>query len=201
MNMDQLLRHLLEKGGSDLHLLGGLPPAIRLHGEIVPIEGAEPLSPDRLREITYAVLSEEQIRIFEKDPRTRNELDFAYGISGVGRFRFNVFVQRGTVGVVARSLATKIPSLDSLGLPPGVKALTEVKKGLALVTGPTGSGKSTTLASIVDSINSTRPDHIITIEDPIEYIHNSKKSYVSQREVGDSASATRLSTRCARTPT
>jgi twitching motility protein PilT len=187
MSINDLLRYLNEKGGSDLHLMCGLPAAIRRNGHLEHVEGAVPFNPDTIRELIYEILTPEQIGKFESDPNSRYELDFAHGISGVGRFRFNVHRQRGTVGAVARSISTKIPSIDSLGLPQGVMLFTQVSKGLSLVTGPTGSGKSTTLASIIDYINSNRCEHILTIEDPIEYIHNSKKSYVRQREVGADA--------------
>ncbi len=184
MTMDDLLRYLVQKGGSDLHLLAGLRPAIRLHGKLTSVEGTEPCTPEYLQQITYAVLTPSQIKSYEEDPQTRNELDFAYGIPGVGRFRFNVHRQRGTTGVVARALSTKIPAIESLNLPPAVLDLASKGRGLSLVTGPTGSGKSTTLAALIDWVNANKSEHIITIEDPIEYVHNSKKSYVMQREVG-----------------
>lgn len=187
MHINDLLKYLNEKGGSDLHLMCGLKPAIRRHGHLEPVEGTEPFTPDSIRKTVYEILTPEQIKKYESDPNSRFELDFAHGISGLGRFRFNVHRQRGTVAAVARAISTKIPSIDSLGLPQGVMLFTEVSKGLALVTGPTGSGKSTTLASIIDYINTNRCEHILTIEDPIEYIHNSKKSYVTQREVGTEA--------------
>jgi twitching motility protein PilT len=187
MDLMDLLKELVAKKGSDLHLIAGLHPAIRVNGKLTPLTERERLNPDSARELVYAVLNEEQKRIFEGDPNTRYELDFAYGISGLGRFRFNVHRQRGTVATTVRALADRIPELDSLGLPDSVRQFTEQKKGLVLVTGPTGSGKSTTLAAMIDAINRTRSDHIITIEDPIEYLHNSRMSYVTQREVGLSA--------------
>jgi twitching motility protein PilT len=187
MTMDAMLQYLVDKGGSDLHLIAGLPPSIRLHGEIIPVEGAERLTPDSAQEVVYSMLTEEQIQRFQTSPETRNELDFAYGIPGVGRFRCNVYRQRGTIGSVIRALAAKIPTLESLGLPASVSQFTELHRGLVLVTGPTGSGKSTTLAAMIDKINATRKCHIITVEDPIEYVHNSKLSFVSQREVGEYA--------------
>ena len=186
MHMNDLLKALVEKRGSDLHLLAGLPPAIRVNGELVPLKEFGNLSPEDVKTLVYGIMDEEQRRRFESDPAMRFELDFAYSVNGAGRFRFNVHKQRGTMGAVARSLATTIPSLSKLNLPESVQKMTLAKKGLALVTGPTGSGKSTTLAAIIDNINETRADHILTIEDPIEYLHNSKKSYVTQREVGDS---------------
>jgi len=123
--------------------------------------------------------------MFEHDPQTRNELDFAYGIPGLGRFRFNVHRAQGCVGAAIRALSNRIPPLDELGLPDSVKEFARAKRGLVLVTGATGSGKSTTLASLIDAINSTRNEHILTIEDPVEYLHHSKKAYVTQREVGN----------------
>ncbi|OPZ22791.1 MAG: Twitching mobility protein [candidate division BRC1 bacterium ADurb.BinA364] len=185
--MNELLKSLMERGGSDLHILAGLPPAMRVHGELIKIEEHGALSPADVKAMIYAVLDDEQKQKFEHDKDSRYELDFALGLPGVGRFRFNVMKQRGTVGAVARALSSSIPAIEKLGLPESVSKFTSAKKGLALVTGPTGSGKSTTLAAIIDCINSTRADHIITIEDPIEYIHNSKKSYVMQREVGEAA--------------
>src|SRR5690606_17191629 len=124
---------------------------------------------------------------FENDDRTRNELDFAYSISGVGRFRFNVHKSRGSIACTVRALASKLPTLEALNLPPTVGKLCEEKRGLLLVTGPTGSGKSTTLAAMINQMNEERNEHILTIEDPIEYIHHSKRAYVTQREVGPDA--------------
>jgi twitching motility protein PilT len=187
MLMNDLLKTLVERKGSDLHIKAGLRPAIRLNGEITPLDDYPALTPEAARELVFSVIDEEQKARFEIDPEFRFELDFAYGVPGVGRFRFNVHRQRGTIGAVVRSLATSIPSLEKLNLPEAVIKFTTARKGLALVTGPTGSGKSTTLAAIIDKINETHADHILTIEDPIEYVHNSKRSYVTQREVGDSA--------------
>ncbi len=184
MHMNDLLNTLMAKDGSDLHLKAGLPPGIRVNGELVAIEGAKKLSPTDIKDVIYEVLTEEQRARFESDPDMKWELDFAYSIDGVGRFRFNVHRQRGTLGAVVRSLASSIPALEKLGLPESVLKLTTAKKGLALVTGPTGSGKSTTLAAIVNRINATRAEHILTIENPVEYVHNSKKCYITQREVG-----------------
>lgn len=183
-SINDLLKKMIEIKASDLHLVAGLHPAFRIHGELVPDESFERPNGEQTREMIYALLTEEQIRLFESSPDARYELDFAYGLPGVGRFRMNVHKQRGTVALAARALADRIPNIDELGLPPSVKELTKAKKGLILVTGPTGSGKSTTLAALIDAINSSRCDHILTIEDPIEYLHNSKKSYVTQREVG-----------------
>jgi twitching motility protein PilT len=186
MTVIDLLKKLVELQGSDLHIMAGNTPAIRVDGELKPQEDLGRLTPDATKELVYSILTDEQKRIFEHDPERMNELDFGYGVAGLGRFRVNVHKQRGTVAAAFRSLATTIPKLGDLGLPESVKTFTTAKRGLVLVTGPTGSGKSTTLAALIDSINSTRCDHIVTIEDPIEYLHNSKKSYVTQREVGPS---------------
>jgi len=185
MTFLDLLKIMVERKASDLHLVAGLHPAIRIHGELVPLTDIERFSPQTVHDLIYSILTENQKNLFENDPATRNELDFAYGVSGLGRFRCNVHVQRGTVAASIRALADKIPALDELGLPPAVKEFTRAKRGLVLVTGPTGCGKSTTLAALIDAINSTRRDHILTIEDPVEYLHNSKMSYVTQREVGN----------------
>ncbi len=186
MTFNNLLQRMVEKNASDLHLIAGLPPAFRVHGELVPVDGVEKFTPDALKEFVFAALTTHQKNMFENDPASRNELDFGYGIPGVGRFRVNVHISRGSVGASVRALANRIPGLDELGLPDSAKEFTRAKRGLVLVTGPTGSGKSTTLAALVDTVNKTRRDHILTIEDPIEYVHNSNKSYVTQREVGAS---------------
>ncbi len=186
MTFHDLLKLMTEKNASDLHLVPGLHPAMRIQGDLVPLTEIDRLNPQTVKELVYSALTNHQINLFENHPDTRNELDFAYGLSGVGRFRINVHVQRGTVAAAIRALADRIPRIEELGLPPSVKMFTQAKRGLVLVTGPTGSGKSTTLAAIIDEINSTRRDHILTIEDPVEYLHTSKMSYVTQREVGSS---------------
>lgn len=180
----ELLKTLIQNKGSDLHIIAGLPPAIRVNGQLTPLANYDRLKPQETKELIYGILNEYQRKTFESDKNHRGELDFALGVPGLGRFRINVHLQRGTVAAAVRALATKIPNLDDLGLPPAVKEFSKSKHGLVLVTGPTGSGKSTTLAALIDIINSTRYDHIITVEDPIEYLHNAKKSYVTQREVG-----------------
>ncbi|MCX8006811.1 MAG: type IV pilus twitching motility protein PilT [Coriobacteriia bacterium] len=179
--MDDLLRLMLDMGGSDLHITVGSPPGIRVRGEIVPAEGYKSLSPKETQAMILSLLSEEQRKRFE----TELELDFAYSIPGLSRFRANVFQQRGSMGAVFRVIPLTIPTLDSLGLPRVCKFLAERPRGLVLVTGPTGSGKSTTLAAMIDHINETRRVHIITLEDPIEFVHRNKKAYVNQREVGE----------------
>ncbi len=180
-HVDDLLRLMLERGGSDLHLTVGSPPGIRQRGDIVPVESIKPLSPRDTMDMLLGLLSEEQRRRFE----TELELDFAYSIPGVSRFRANIFQQRSSMGGVFRVIPIRIPTLDELGMPKVCRYLAERPRGLVLVTGPTGSGKSTTLAAMVDHINSTRPVHIITMEDPIEFMHRNKKAYVNQREVGE----------------
>lgn len=143
---------MAEKKASDLHLVAGLRPAFRIHGELVPLDGYERLTPDGVRDLVYAILTPPQRDTFESDPLTRNELDFGYGVPGVGRFRVNVHRQRGTVAASIRALADKIPDLKSLGLPESAGLFVRAKRGLVLVTGPTGSGKSTTLAAIIDAV-------------------------------------------------
>jgi twitching motility protein PilT len=184
MTFNDLLKRMIERKASDLHLIAGLHPALRVHGELVPLDDIERFTPDSLKEFVFAALTTHQQNMFQNDPASRNELDFGYGIPGVGRFRVNVHTSRGSVGVAVRALADRIPGLGELGLPESAVEFTRARRGLVLVTGPTGSGKSTTLAALVDTINRNRRDHILTIEDPIEYMHNSKMSYVTQREVG-----------------
>lgn len=180
-HVDDLLRLMLDMGGSDLHITVGSPPGIRVRGEIIPAEGYKSLSPRDTQAMILSLLSEEQRKRFE----TELELDFAYSIPGLSRFRANVFQQRGSMGAVFRVIPLTIPTLDSLGLPRVCKFLAERPRGLVLVTGPTGSGKSTTLAAMIDHINETRRVHIITLEDPIEFVHRNKKAYVNQREIGE----------------
>jgi len=180
-HIDDMLRLMLERGGSDLHIAVGSAPGIRQRGQLVPVENMKPLSPRDTQEMVLGLLSEEQRRRFE----TELELDFAYSIPGVSRFRANVFQQRNSMGAVFRVIPIKIPTLDELNLPKVCTHLAERPRGLVLVTGPTGSGKSTTLAAMVDHINETRQLHIMTMEDPIEFMHRNKMSYVNQREVGE----------------
>jgi twitching motility protein PilT len=180
-HIDDLLRIMIDRGGSDLHLTVGSPPGIRLRGEIVPLENAQPLQPRDTMEMILGLLSEEQRRRFEIEL----ELDFAYSIPGVSRFRANVFQQRNSMGAVFRVIPIEIPTLEDLGLPKVCRFLADRPRGLVLVTGPTGSGKSTTLAAMIDHINETRPLHIVTLEDPIEFMHRNKQAYVNQREVGE----------------
>ena len=181
VHVDDLLRLMLERGGSDLHITVGSPPGIRQRGELLPIENMKPLMPRDTQEMLLSLLSEEQRRRFE----TELELDFAYSIPGVSRFRANILQQRNSMGAVFRVIPLKIPTLEELSLPKVARYLSERPRGLVLVTGPTGSGKSTTLAAMIDHINANRSVHIITMEDPIEFMHRNKKAYVNQREVGE----------------
>ncbi len=177
--IQELLRIMLDKDGSDLHIAAGSPPRIRVNGKLEPY-GTELLSGSMTKQMCYSILTDIQKHKFEEE----NELDFSFGIKGLSRFRGNLFVQRGTVAGVFRTIPFKIKSFQELGLPNTIEELAKKPRGLVLVTGPTGSGKSTTLASIIDRVNQERPEHIITIEDPIEYLHSSKMALVNQREVG-----------------
>ncbi|MGQ0626174.1 MAG: type IV pilus twitching motility protein PilT [Sporichthyaceae bacterium] len=180
VDLDELLLHLLEVGGSDLHLTAGSPPAVRRHGHISAMPDAATLNGDELRELLYGILTERQRKMFEENL----ELDLAYQLPGHARFRMNIFSQRESLGAVLRVIPWDIRSLEDLAMPAVLTRFAELKRGLVLVTGPTGSGKSTTLAAIIDLINRTRRDHIMTIEDPIEFLHQHKLSIVNQREVG-----------------
>jgi len=178
-NLHDLLKYMIEKGASDLHITTGLPPAIRVDGKVRPIPGIEPLVAAQTKDRCYSVLTDAQKQKFEEN----SELDLSFGVKGLSRFRANIFVQRGAVAAAIRTIPFKIRTFNDLGLPPIVSDLCKKPRGLVLVTGPTGSGKSTTLASMIDKINSEREEHIITIEDPIEYLHPHKKCLVNQREV------------------
>lgn len=177
--IDQFLKLLASSGGSDLHLTAGAAPIMRLHGSMTPYNFRE-LTGREVHSLLNEIMSEAQQAEFDE----RMDLDFAYEIPDVARFRANVFVQRKGVGAVFRTIPTEVLSADQLGLPEVIRKFAMLSKGLILVTGPTGSGKSTTLAAIIDLINETRRDHILTIEDPIEFTHNNKKCLVNQREVG-----------------
>ena len=179
--IDAALRRLVETSGSDLHLKVGAPPLMRVHGHLGPIPDELSLRPaDTERVVDQILPSEERRAEFASD----GEVDFAYAITGVGRFRVNAFRQRGTISLVMRAIPTQIKTVDELGLPPVVSELAEEKRGIILLTGTTGSGKSTTLAAIIDHINRTRAEHVVTIEDPIEFLHHDKRSILNQREVG-----------------
>ena len=178
-SLSDLLQRMVDMGGSDLHLTINSPPRIRVHGELRPVEGLTPLGPGDTKQLAYSVLTDTQKHRFEEDL----ELDFSFGIKNMARFRGNLFNQRGAVGGVFRVIPFQIKSFDDLRLPSVLQKLCEKPRGLILVTGPTGSGKSTTLATLLDYINQTRYEHIITIEDPIEFVHVHKRCLVNQREV------------------
>ncbi len=178
-NLHQLLKAMVEKGSSDLHITTGSPPQLRIDGKLVPLKTA-PLTPVETKQLCYSILTDAQKHKFEEE----NELDLSFGVKGLSRFRANIFMQRGAVAGAFRTIPFKILTFQELGLPAVVATMAEKPRGLILVTGPTGSGKSTTLASIIDKINTDYHDHIITIEDPIEYLHPHKNCLVNQREVG-----------------
>jgi twitching motility protein PilT len=175
--IEALLQEANSREATDLHFNAGFPVTFRIHGKLVPVGAA--LEPEAVRVLLYQLLTPGQQRALEE----RRSVDCAASFKGIGRYRVHIYYQRGALSGAIRKLADEIPSLDALGLPPAVSRLAELKMGLVLVTGATGSGKSTTLASLVDSINNTREQNIITVEDPIEYVHYSKKSLVSQREI------------------
>src|SRR5882724_7975517 len=177
--MHDLLTLMIERGASDLHITTGTHPQIRLNGKLTAISQFESLTPADTQRLAYSVLNEGQKQKFEEE----NELDLSFGIQGLARFRSNIYRQRGAVACAIRVTPTKIKGFHELGLPPIIEQLADRPKGLILVTGPTGSGKSTTLAAMVDKINSERSEHIVTIEDPIEFVHQHKKCMVNQREV------------------
>jgi twitching motility protein PilT len=178
--IDGLLKLMTEKGSSDLHVKAGSPPAIRLNGKLVVLREFQPLNAEAAKVLAMGMMDERQKTTFEN----HREVDFAYSVSGVGRFRVNVFHQRGSVGMTLRRVATDRATVTELGLPPVVTRLADEPRGLVLVTGTAGSGKTTTLAAMIDHINSTREGHIVTIEDPIEVLHADKKCIVNQREIG-----------------
>jgi twitching motility protein PilT len=179
MNIEELLRMAVDRKASDLHLKVGNFPHVRIDGELRPLDNLAKLTQEDVLDMAFSMMSNRQKAKFKET----SEMDLAFGVQGLGRFRVNVFQQRGNPGLVLRLVPTKIRSLDELNLPPVIASICEERRGMVLVTGTTGSGKSTTLASMIDRINSTRADHIITVEDPIEYLHRDKKSFVNQREV------------------
>jgi twitching motility protein PilT len=178
ISIQELLSKMVETGSSDLHITAGKPPLLRLHGDLKPLL-LDPLSPEDCLRLAYGIMNEAQRKNFEQ----KKEFDFSFGIANLARFRANVYLQRGCVSLAIRLIPFEIQSLESLGLPNIVGELTDKPSGLVLVTGPTGSGKSTTLAAMVDKINSQHEGHILTVEDPIEFVHKHKKCIINQREV------------------
>jgi twitching motility protein PilT len=194
-----LLIAVQDSGASDLHLASGARPMLRIHGSLSPMDDQPLLTPPVIQRMVYAILTQKQREHFEEEL----ELDFAYALPGRARFRVNIYRQRDAVGAAFRIIPYEIKSLEDLGVPPAVANFAMLPRGFVLVTGPTGSGKSTTLAAIVDLANRSRKDHIMTVEDPIEFLHSHKSCLVNQREVGEDTgrSRTRSSTCCGRTPT
>ena len=178
VTLHQLLKTLVEQGGTDLHVTTNSPPQIRIHGKLVPLQ-LPPLTAPETKSLAYSVLTDTQKHRFED----QMELDFSFGVKGLARFRANVFQQRGAVGAAFRTIPYEIKGFRELGLPEVVSKLCAKPRGLILVTGPTGSGKSTTLAAMLDKVNSERHEHIVTIEDPVEYLHQHKSCIVNQREL------------------
>ena len=195
MNFDfsDILIEVIKQKASDLHLTAGAAPMIRKKGSLVPIEGMPKLTPTDTREIIYAILNSSQRQRLE----TEWQIDFAYSVPGHGRFRVNTYFQRGTLGAAFRLIPSETVPLETLGMPPVIRTFAKKPRGLVLVTGPTGSGKSTTLASIINEINETRDEHILTIEDPIEFLHHHKRCIVNQRELGADASSFALGLKAA----
>ena len=182
-SIDDLLEQMVGLNASDLHVTTDSPPVYRVRGEILRAEGFDPMTPDDTRSLLYRILSSEQQKVFEQ----KRQLDFAYALPGVARFRVNIYYQREAVGAAFRLIPQEIKALEELGLPTVLHTFAEKPRGIVLVTGPTGSGKSTTLAAILDEINRNRSEHILTIEDPIEFVHRHKRCIVNQREIGPDA--------------
>jgi twitching motility protein PilT len=183
-NLHQLLKTMVEKGASDLHITTGTAPQLRIDGSLVPLK-MPPLTPADTKQLCYSILTEDQKVRFEQ----QNEIDLSFGVKNLSRFRANVYMQRGAVAGAFRAIPFRIQSFEELGLPPVMAEFAKKPRGLVLVTGPTGSGKSTTLAAVIDKINTEERCHIITIEDPIEYLHPHKASIVNQREIGADTSS------------
>nr|WP_269326650.1 type IV pilus twitching motility protein PilT [Kineosporia mesophila] len=180
-DLHAVLAFLVQQGGSDLHLANGAPPLVRIRGHLAPVPNHPPLNANAIQSTIYAILTQKQRERFEENL----ELDFAYAVPGASRFRVNVYRQREAMGAVLRVIPFEIKTLEQLGINPRVAAMAALPRGMVLVTGPTGSGKSTTLAAVIDLANRTRHDHIMTVEDPIEFLHPNKNCLVNQREVGE----------------
>src|SRR3954452_96908 len=184
-SIDELLERMVEANASDLHVTTGTPPAIRVRGEVERLDGFDPLNAEQTQQLLYRILSSEQQKNFELG----RQLDFSYSIPGLARFRVNVYFQRESIGAAFRLIPTELKTLEELGIPDSLHVLADKPRGLVLVTGPTGSGKSTTLAALIDEINRKRAEHILTIEDPIEFVHRHKRCVVNQREIGVDATS------------
>ena len=184
-SIDELLEHMVARNASDLHVTVGTPPVVRVRGEVARLDDYGPLSAEDTQQILYRILSSEQQKLFELN----RQLDFSHSIPGLARFRVNVYFQRESVGAAFRLIPAELKTLEELGIPSSLHQLAEKPRGLVLVTGPTGSGKSTTLAALIDEINRNRSEHILTIEDPIEFLHRHKRCIVNQREIGPDATS------------
>src|SRR3954453_19420136 len=182
-DFSEILLEVVRRKASDLHITAGAPPMIRVRGSLVPVEGLPKMTPTDTREIIYAILNTGQRQRLE----TEWQIDFAYSIPGHARFRVNAYFQRGAVGAAFRLIPSQITPIDDLGLPAVAHDFCNKPRGIVLVTGPTGSGKSTSLAAMIDELNATREEHILTIEDPIEFLHSHKKCMINQRELGADA--------------
>src|SRR5215216_5757530 len=182
-SIDELLEHMVTRNASDLHVTTGSPPVIRVRGEVERLDGYDSLTGEETQQLLYRILSSEQQKLLE----INRQLDFSYSIPGLARFRVNVYFQRESIGAAFRLIPTELKTLEELGIPDSLHVLAEKPRGLVLVTGPTGSGKSTTLAALIDEVNRTRSQHILTIEDPIEFLHTHKRCIVNQREIGPDA--------------
>ncbi len=190
--IEDLMEECVERKGSDIHISAGLPPYIRISGHLTPTD-RDPLTPEEVQRLIFAMLNNNQRKTFEQNW----ELDCSYGVKGLARFRVNVYKERGAVAACLRALSSKIPDMDDLKLPQVVRELSELPRGLVLVTGPTGSGKSTTLAAMIQTINKTRAEHILTVEDPIEFVYEPVKSVIHQRQVGEDTKSFQAALRAA----
>jgi len=184
-SIDELLEHMVERNASDLHVTTGTPPVVRVRGEVERLDSFDSLTAEETQQLLYRILSSEQQKLLELN----RQLDFSHSIPGLARFRVNVYFQRESIGAAFRLIPTELKTLEELGIPSSLHVLADKPRGLVLVTGPTGSGKSTTLAALIDEINRNRSEHILTIEDPIEFLHRHKRCIVNQREIGPDATS------------